>query len=76
MNDSVITCDKIIDVDVEAPTTKLKLTPKNFNENRYPVTYTFISYYSIIIAVSNYCDLIKYQAKKPLVTISCRIMAR
>ena len=76
MNDSVITCDEIIDADVEASTTKLKLTPKNFNENRYPVTCTFISYYSIIIDVSDYCDLIKYQVKKPLVTISRRVMDR
>ena len=76
MNDSVITRDEIIDSDVEASTTKLKLTLKNFNENRYPVTCTFISYYSIIIDVSNYCDLIKYQAKKPLVTISGRAMDR
>ena len=73
MNDSVITCDEIIDADVEAST---KLTPKKFNENRYPVTCTFISYYSIIIDVSNYCDLIKYQAKNPLVTISRRVMDR
>ena len=62
MDDSVITCDEIIE---ETVTT-------NFNENKS--TYKTQNFYillafllitvALLIALSNYCYLIKYQAKK------------
>ena len=63
MNDSVITCDEII----EEP----KTVPTNFNEKnatcktkKLYFTCLFINYIALMIAVSIYYYLIKYRAKQ------------
>ena len=63
MNDSVITCDEII----EEP----KTVPTSFNEKnatcktkKLYFTCLFINYIALVIAVSIYYYLIKYRAKQ------------
>ena len=73
MNDSVITCDEILDADEETIT-----VPTNFNEEKYNLwnnnLYTWLPFLlitvAILIGVSICCYLIKYKNKtKPLITI-------
>ena len=68
MNDSSITCDEIIELfDQE---TKTILT--NFNENKatcktqnfYALLAFLLIAVALLIAVSNYCCLVKYSAKQ------------
>ena len=68
MNDSVITCDEVIEsFDKEA-----KAIPTNFNEEKATcktqIFYILLAFLlitiALLIAVSIYCYLIKYQAKK------------
>ena len=79
MDDSVITCDEIIDADAEAKSNskaksnneETKTFPANFNEKN--ITYKTQNFYilltfllitiALLIGVSFYCYLIKYQAK-------------
>ena len=73
MDDSTIICDEVIDEDVEAKSNdEIKTIPTNFNERK--TTYKAQNIYillafllitiALLIAVSIYCYLIKYQAKQ------------
>ena len=80
MDDSAIICDKIIDADAEAKSNdeETKTLPTTFNEKN--ITYKTQNFYilltfllitiALLIAVSIYCYLIKYRAKKTFITIS------
>ena len=74
MDDSTIICDQVIKLyDKE-----IKVIPANFNEKKVTCkTQNFDSLLAfllitiaLLIAVSIYCYLIKYQAKKTFITIS------
>ena len=68
MDDSVITCDKVIELYDE----QTKTIPTNFNEKN--IAFKTQSFYillafllitvTLFMFVSIYCDLIKYQAKQ------------
>ena len=70
MDDSAITCDKIIESDDE----ETKTIPTNFHErkvtcktqNFYILLVFLLITIVLLIAVSIYCYLIKYQAKKSI----------
>ena len=71
-----VTCDEVIDVDVEAKSKdKAKTIRPNFNIKKTTckgqnilLEFLLITT-ALLIAVSIYCYLIKYQAKKPFITI-------
>ena len=64
MDDSVITCDEIIE--------ETKTVPTNFNEKKQPVKHRIFIFYlhfllisiALLIAVSTCCYLIKYKTKQ------------
>ena len=68
MNDSVITCDEVI----ESHDEEIKTSPTNFNEknitckaqNFYILLVFLLINIALLIAVSIYCYLVKYQAKQ------------
>ena len=72
MDDSVITCDKIIDVEAKPYNEETKTIPTNFNEKQttcktqnFCILLAFLLItIALLIAVSIYCYLIKYQAKQ------------
>ena len=74
MDDSAITFDEIIDADVEAKSNDegTKAFPTNFNEknitHKRQNFYIFLTFLlitiALLIAVSIYCYLVKYQAKQ------------
>ena len=71
-----VTCHEVIDVDVEAKSKdKAKTIRPNFNIKKTTckgqnilLEFLLITI-ALLIAVSIYCYLIKYQAKKPFITI-------
>ena len=65
MNDSVITCDQIIDADAEA---KLYDEAKSYKSHNFEFLLIAIT---LLISVNIYCYLIKYRVKtKTFITIS------
>ena len=68
MNDSVIKCDEVI----ESCDEEIKTVPTNFNEKNitckaqnFEILLAFLLItITLLIAVSIYCDLIKYRAKQ------------
>ena len=68
MDDSVITCDEIIDAEAKSNDQETKTIPTNFNEKN--ITYQIKNFYrllafllittALLMAVSIYCYLIKY----------------
>ena len=69
MDDSVITCGEIIDAEAKSQVGETKTIPTNFNEKKQPVKHESLLAFLLItivllIAVSNYCYLIKYRAKQ------------
>ena len=71
-DDSVITCDKIINAEPKSNDEETKPVPTNFNENNLTCKtqnfYNLLAFLLITIAslvtVSIYCYLIKYLAKR------------
>ena len=68
MDDSVITCDEIIEETVTTNFNETKSTCKMQNFNIL-LAFSLITV-ALLIALSNYCYLIKYQEKKTFITIS------
>ena len=71
-----ITCHEVIDADVEAKSKdKAKTIPPNFNITKTTCKAQNILFkfslitIALLIAVSIYCYLIKYQEKNPFITI-------
>ena len=68
MDDSVISCDEIIDTEVKSNKEETKTIPQNFNEkiitckiqNFYIFLALLLITIALLIAVSIYCYLIKY----------------
>ena len=67
-----ITCDKVIDAEAKSNNIEIQASPKNFNGKN--ITYKTQNFYilltfvlitmALLIAVSIYCYLIQYQAKR------------
>ena len=76
MDDSVITCDKIIDAAAKSYDEETKTIRTNFNENKATckkqICYILLAFLLIIIALlialSIYYHLIKYRAKQKQIT--------
>ena len=74
MDDSAIICDEVRDADAEAESNdeETKTVPINFDEkkstckiqNFYILLAFLLIAIALVVAVSIYCDLIKYQAKQ------------
>ena len=75
MNDSAVTCDNMIDANAEAKSSneansnkeETKTFPTSFNKKTTQNSYILLTFLlitiALLIAVSIYCYLIKYQAK-------------
>ena len=72
MDDPAITCDKVIDAEAKLNNIETKTFPKNFNGKN--ITYKTQNFYilltfvlitmPLLIALTIYCYLIQYQAKR------------
>ena len=64
MDDSVVTCDKIIDAEAKSYNKETKTIQTHFNEKTQILLGFLLIIIALLITVSIYCYLIKYQQQQ------------